>query len=746
MIIHGSVEDIIFRNEDNGYSVINIDYNHSLLTCVGKAVSVNIGEEVELSGEFVENAKFGKQFAFSTLAAVEPKSKEGIKKYLASGLIDGVGPATAEKIVEHFGKDSLEIISFAPIRLSEIRGISKKKALSIGESFNEKRNVQNAVMFLQKYNISLTLSLKIFNFYKDRTVSIVSENPYRLVEDIDGIGFLTADKIAISMGIPSDSDFRVRAGILHVLGDASDKNGHTYLPKDTLLESIKELLKIDEVVLNKLFEEELEKLQIESRIKVFELKDEECVCLKTFYFMESSIAGKLILSDLSELDTQVDVETEIKEYERINKIVLHDTQKEAIKSAVKGQVTVITGGPGTGKTTIVKCILSCCKNYTNKIYLLAPTGRASKRLTETCRYEASTIHRALEVTYKDGEKPVFKYNEKNKLRADVVIVDEMSMVDVYLFSSLLRALPSTCKLILVGDKDQLPSVGAGNVLRDIIESKVINTVKLTHIYRQDDKSLIVSNAHLINEGKMPDLTNKSNDFFYENRQDLDNMFETVVDLVTRRLPKYAMCDSSDIQVLCAMRSGICGVENLNRRLQELINPPSLKKREIVFETRTLREGDKVMQVINDYDLKWTKVYDDGRIEEGEGIFNGDMGKIIKIDYQTSEATVWFDDDRMAVYSKVQASELFVCYATTIHKSQGSEFDVVVVPVVSGAPNIVTRNLLYTAVTRAKKIVVLVGPKKNILRMIYNNNITRRYTMLGELLKLQKQKAENIYGE
>ena len=746
MVISGSVEDIIFRNEDNGYSVINIDYDHTLLTCVGRAVSVNIGEEVELTGEFVENAKFGKQFAFSTLTTVEPKSKEGIKKYLASGLIDGVGPATAEKIVDAFGKDSLEIISFAPLRLSEIKGISKKKALEIGESFNEKRNVQNAVMFLQKYNISLTLSLKIFNIYKEKTVDIVSSNPYKLVEDIDGIGFLTADKIAVSMGIRPDSDFRVRAGILHVLTDSADKNGHTYLPKEELFESVLLLLKVDEVMLRKLFEEELENLQIESKIKVFELKGRDCVCLKNFYFMESSIAGKLILSDLSATSVSVDVEEEIKEYERINKIVLHSTQKDAIRSAVTGQVTVITGGPGTGKTTIVKCILSCCKNYTNKIFLLAPTGRASKRLTETCNYEASTIHRALEVTYKEGEKPVFKYNEKNKLRADVVIVDEMSMVDVYLFSSLLRALPSTCKLILVGDKDQLPSVGAGNVLRDIIESGVITTVKLTHIYRQDDKSLIVSNAHLINEGKMPDLSNRSTDFFYENREDLDSMFSTVVDLVTRRLPSYAQVESRDIQVLCAMRSGVCGVENLNRRLQELINPPSFKKREIVFETRNLREGDKVMQVINDYDLKWTKIYDDGRVEEGSGVFNGDMGKILNIDYQTLEATVWFDDDRIAKYSKLQAGELFVCYATTIHKSQGSEFDVVVVPVVSGAPNIVTRNLLYTAVTRAKKLVVLVGPKKNILRMIYNNNITKRYTMLGELLKLQKKKADDIYGD
>lgn len=746
MVICGNVEDVIFRNEDNGYTVINIDCEGKLLTCVGKSIAVNIGEDVELEGEYVNNSKFGKQFAFTRLTAIEPKTIEGIKKYLSSGLIKGVGESTAEKIVDKFGKDSLDIINFSPVRLSEISGISTKRALQIGESFSQARNVQNVVMFLQQYNITINLALKIFNVYKEKTISIVSNNPYKLVEDIDGIGFLSADKIAISMGLSATSDFRVRAGILHVLKDSSEKYGHTYLPKEELYSQVFELLKIDEITLQNLFEQELEKLQIESSIKIFEYKDKLCVCSKNFYYMESTIAGKLILLELSEVDVNVDVDEEIREYERINKMVLHSTQKEAISRAVKGKVTVITGGPGTGKTTIVKCILQACRNYTNKIYLLAPTGRASKRLSEACNYEASTIHRALEVTFKENERPVFKYNEKNKLVADVVIVDEMSMVDVNLFSCLLRALPNTCKLILVGDKDQLPSVGAGNVLKDIIESKVIDCVKLSHIYRQDDKSLIVTNAHLINEGKMPELTNKSTDFFYENRDVPENMFDCVVQLITKRLPKFIKCEPQDIQVLCAMRSGACGVESLNKTLQELINPPSFKKREIQFENRVLREGDKVMQVVNNYDLKWNRIHDDGRVEEGTGVFNGDMGKILRIDYQTNETLVWFDDDRMATYSKMEASELFICYATTIHKSQGSEFDAVVIPIVSGSPQIITRNLLYTAVTRAKKLVVLVGPKKNIARMVYNNYTTKRYTMLEELLRLQKQKAQDMYGE
>ena len=451
------------------------------------------------------------------------------------------------------------------------------------------------------------------------------------------------------------------------------------------------------------------------------------------------------MMNLSEIDVSVDIDSEINEYERINKIVLHENQKEAIKQAILGKVTIITGGPGTGKTTIVKCILKIAQNFTKKIFLLAPTGRASKRLSEACNHKASTIHRALEVSFKEGDYPVFNYNEKNKLEADVVIVDEVSMVDVTLFNSLLKSLPNTCKLILVGDKDQLPSVGAGNVLHDLIESKVITCVKLSHIYRQDDKSLIVTNAHLINEGKMPDLSNRSNDFFYECRSDPESMFNCVVDLVTRRLPNYTHCNSEDVQVLCAMKSGACGVENLNKRLQELINPSSIRKFEIDFETRIVRVGDKVMQTVNNYDLVWTRRLEDGSIEEGKGVFNGDIGKIIKIDYQTNETCVCFDDDRFVNYMKNQLVELTTCYAMTIHKSQGSEFDVVVIPVVAGSNQIITRNLLYTAVTRAKKLVVLVGPKKNIARMIFNNYTTKRYSMLEELLKQQKKKADSIYG-
>ena len=744
MIISGCVEDIIFKNIANGYTVLNIDNDGVLLTCVGKALDVNAGQEVELEGQFVKNNKFGEQFAFSSIKILQPKSLESIKKYLASGLIKGIGPVTAESIVNKFKEDTLNILEYAPNRLSEVRGISVKKAIEIGQCYTDIKKMQEAVIFLQSYDISTNLSVKIFNFYKDKTVELVSDNPYLLVEDIDGVGFLTADKIAAKMGIESCSNFRIRAGTIHVLKENSDKNGNTYILKDALKQGVANVLNLKEEEFFSIFESELEKLEIESYVKTFNYKDQDCVALKKYYKMESSIASKINLLNVSKTEINVDVDDEIKEYERVNKIKLHEDQKEAIKKAVLSQVSIITGGPGTGKTTIVKCILSALKKYSKNIFLLAPTGRASKRLSEACSHKASTIHRALEVSFTEGESAFFNFNERNKLVADVVIVDEMSMVDVSLFYSLLKALPNTCKLILVGDKDQLPSVGAGNVLHDLIASKVCDCVKLSHIYRQDDKSLIVTNAHLINDGKMPDLSNKSTDFFYEGRLEPQSMYDCIVELVSSRLPKFLKCDPTEIQVLCAMKSGVCGVENLNKKLQEVLNPQSLKKIELNYETRLFREGDKVMQMVNNYDLEWRR--EDGLIEEfGKGVFNGDMGRIVSIDFQTGETEVKFEDDRICRYSRTEALELSVCYATTIHKSQGSEFDAVVIPVVAGSNQIITRNLLYTAVTRAKKLVVLVGPKKNIARMIYNNFTAKRFSMLEELLKLNKEKMENLYS-
>ena len=744
MKISGNVEDIIFKNSANGYTVLNIDFNGNLLTCVGKAININVGEDVELEGNFVKNQKFGEQFAFTEINVTKPKSLESIKKYLSSGLIKGIGPVTAESIVNKFKEDTLSILEFAPNKLSEVRGISLKKAIEIGEYYNDIKKMQEAVIFLQGYDISTNLSVKIYNFYKDKTIDMVSNNPYILVEDIDGVGFLTADKIAYKMGIDKGSNFRVRAGILHELKESSEKMGNTYMPREELYTITQNLLGLSNEDLSNLFVVELEKLEIENIVKIFTYKNIESVALKNFYYMESSIASKINLLNASKIEVDLDVNQEIEEYERINKIQLHEDQKLAIKEAVLGQVSIITGGPGTGKTTIIKCVLQVLKKYSKDIFLLAPTGRASKRLSEACNYNASTIHRALQVNFTQGDNAFFNFNEKNKLKADVVIVDEMSMVDVALFYNLLKALKNTCKLILVGDKDQLPSVGAGNVLHDIIYSNVIPCVKLTQIYRQDDKSLIVSNAHLINEGKMPDLSNKSTDFFYEYRDTPQNMYDCVVELTTNRLPKFIKCKPEEIQVLCAMKSGVCGVENLNKKLQEIINPSSIFKNELHFETRFFRVGDKVMQMVNNYNLEWKKESGDD-LELGKGVFNGDIGKITKIDNQTGETEVYFEDDRICVYSKQDVYELQICYATTIHKSQGSEFEAVVIPIVAGSNQIITRNLLYTAVTRAKKLVVLVGPKKNIARMIYNNYTAKRYSMLEELIKLQKQKMEDLYG-
>ena len=744
MKIAGIVEDIVYRNIENGYTVFNLDKDGILVTCVGKCAAISVGEYVEVDGDYTKNAKFGEQFAFINIKAVKPKSIEGIKKYLSSGLIKGIGPVTAEAIVEKFREETFNIIELAPERLTEIKGVSIKKANEIAQTFSELKKLQDAVMFLQEYGITVNLAVKIFNTYMDETIEIVSQNPYKLIEDVEGIGFITADKIANTMGIDSASEFRVRAGMLHLLKEASEKGGNTYLPEEELKDLLIKLLGLNNETFNDLFNSALESLIMDNVVKAFTTKGTPIVMLKQFYFMEQNVAQKLNIINISKTQQSLDIEREIAEFERVNKITLHEDQKNAVRKAVTEQVCVITGGPGTGKTTIVKCILQILKNITSRFYLLAPTGRAAKRLSESCGEEASTIHRALEVNYTDNDGTVFAYNDKNKLPADVVIVDEVSMLDISLCYHLLKALPNTCKLIFVGDKDQLPSVGAGNVLHDMLISGVIEVVQLSYIYRQSEKSLIISNAHLINEGKMPDLSNKGDDFFYENREDSLSMLNTVVELVTTRLPNFTKLEPKNIQVLAPMRSGACGVDRLNKELQAIINPDIISKKSLVFENVTYREGDKVMQVVNNYNLEWVKDVD-GVYEKGQGVFNGDMGTIIKIDYQTGETNVLFDDDKLCTYSRADIFELQICYATTIHKSQGSEFDVVVIPVVAGSSQIITRNLLYTAVTRAKKLVVLVGPKKNIARMIFNNYTANRYSMLCEFIKQQKNKVEFLYS-
>ena len=725
MVIKGIIEEIIFRNTENGYTVAVIDANGEDITVVGKFPQVTQGECVELEGSFTKHNRYGEQFNAARVKIAKPTSEDGIVKYLSSGLIKGVGPVTALSIVNKFGKDTLDVIEFNHQQLTKVRGISERKANEIYEAFSEIRKMQNAVMLMQDYNISTNLAVKIYNTYFDKTELILRENPYKLCEDVDGIGFFTADKIAVKMGISPLSEYRFRAGVLHALKTACDHTGNTYVTKANLESDVCELLKVsmDDVNRNAV----LNKLVMDSYIKIFEYQGEEIVALTKYFNTEKIVAYTINLFNELCKDKNLDVEDSISLYEQVNKIQMHTNQREAVKLAVNQGVSVITGGPGTGKTTIVKCMLEIFKGMRKHVKLLAPTGRAAKRLSESTGEEASTIHRALVVDFLGSD--TFVYNQNNKLPYDVVIVDEVSMVDVQLMYYLIRALKKGTQLVLVGDKDQLPSVGAGNVLADIISSGVVKVCELTHIYRQSEDSLIISNAHLINDCKMPMINNKSKDFFFEEKPDPSQMLDSVVNLAYTRLPKFLNIDSSKIQVLAAMKSGVCGVDNLNQQLQEKINPPSLKKPEIESLKVIYRLGDRVMQITNNYEREWIK---DNR-EQGAGVFNGDIGVIDHIEPNTFETTVLFEDGRYAKYNRKDLEELMLSYAITIHKSQGSEFDVVIIPVVAGAPMLLTKSLLYTAVTRAKKMVVLVGTKQNIFRMVHNKSTITRNTLLKMFL-------------
>ena len=744
MQIEGPLEGVIFRNEQNGYTVFVLDYNSTPVTCVGKLARANEGENLLLEGEWVNNAKYGNQFAFSSYEVVLPKSLAGIERYLASGLIKGVGPVTAKNIVDRFKEDTFDIIEMSPASLAEVKNISMKKALEIGEKFKELKKLQNAVMFLQSYNITTNMAIKIYDVYGSKTIDIVKNNPYRLVEDVDGIGFLTADRIAKSIGIPFDSEFRVRAGVLHALNQAVEKTGNTYMPKTLLLNQAEAILELSQEGRESLYDDALSGLTLDKTVIIMWHDGHEIVMPSKYYFYESTVAQKLALLNTATITKKQDVDDEIKNFEERNHILFHEEQKEAIKNAINSGVSVITGGPGTGKTTIIKCIIEIIKQNKQRFMLLAPTGRASKRMGDATGEEAKTIHRALEVASGDlATISRFVYNENNTFKTDVVIVDEVSMVDVALMNHLCKALPRDCKLILVGDKDQLPSVAPGNVLDDIIKSGIIKVTMLTKIYRQSDDSLIITNAHLINSGKMPLINNSSKDFFFEEKSELNEIKNSIVDMVTRRLPKFTGLESGQIQVLAPLKAGVCGIDNLNKCLQESINPPSIKKMELVVGNTIFRVGDKVMQTTNNYNLVWKKM--NGFVEEeGEGVFNGDIGNIELIDFQTGEMVVDFEDGRRCLYPRTEISQLSLAYAITIHKSQGSEFDVVIIPAIAGPAMILTRNLIYTAVTRAKKMVVIVGEQKNLKRMVSNNYTVQRFTLLKELLITSNKKIKELF--
>ncbi len=744
MALIGTIDDIVFRNEENGYTVAKLEKDGTLVTVVGKFIDVKIGAMVSLEGKF-ERSKFGVQFAFTSYELTQPKTIAGMEKYLGSGLIRGVGPITAKRIVDAFGADTLEIIEYSPEKLATIKGISEKKALEIGMSFREHKEVQNTIMFLQNYNISTNMALKIYNVYKEKTANIVKNNPYKLIEDIDGIGFTTADRIAKNAGIPSNSAFRVRAGLVHVLKTSCEKNGNTYLPKNMLFGEAEKALDLLYDENKELFDSTFDTLCLDRTCVTLFYDSTEIVMLSKYYYYENTIAQKLTWLKNVSKDISYDVDADIKNFQEKNKISFHDEQIRAIKGAVNNGVFVITGGPGTGKTTIIKCILEIFENMKLRVALVAPTGRASKRMSDSTGREAKTIHRLLEVNVIKTDESYFMHNESNPLKVDAVICDEVSMVDSALMCNLLKALPRDCKLILVGDKDQLPSVGAGNVLADILGSGTIEFCMLTKIFRQSEKSLIITNAHLINDGKMPLIDNSSMDFFFESKGDGESIKNTIIDLVTTRLPKYLKTDPREIQVLAPMKAGVCGIESLNKTLQEVINPPDVRKPQVEVGQTIFRLGDKVMQITNNYDLEWKK-HDKYADETGQGVFNGDIGYITLIDPNSSEVNVEFEDGRNCLYSRPDLMDLSLSYAITIHKSQGSEFDTVIIPAIAGPSIILTRNLIYTAVTRAKKMVVIVGEKQYLKRMVSNKYTATRFTLLKKLLVTAEEKMAKLFDE
>lgn len=741
----GTVNGIIFRNEDNGYTVLSLETTDGDdIVCVGTFPTLTVGTVLSVSGKVSVHNKYGEQLSVETYKVLNPTNRDGIVKYLSSGLIKGVGEVTANNIYKMFGDDTFGVIENNPAMLAKVKGISQKKAMDIANAVAELKVMQEQIMFLQSFGITTNLAIKIFNIYKGDTKTAVSQNPYRLIDDVDGVGFFTADKIAQSMSVAVESQFRVRAALVYTLKDTAEKQGNTFLFFDDLVARSSELLQMDLSEHTQLVEETLSELVLEPMVKSYEVEGKRAVALLRYYKLERNIAYKLMDLNVSAKRLFLDADSLIVQFEKLSQIEFHPSQSGAVKSAVVNGVTVITGGPGTGKTTIIRCIAEILTAAGLRLEFCAPTGRAAKRLSQSTGRDAKTIHRLLGYEANGGQMS-FKYNRNNTLPCDVVIVDELSMVDVSVMYSLLSALENGTRLVLVGDKDQLPSVGAGNVLADIIHSGVIEIRYLTHIYRQSEDSLIVSNAHLINSCHMPEINNQSKDFFVIPMNDFGEVADTVVQLVTTRLPKFVKLPSSEIQVLGALKNGVAGVENINKRLQEALNPRAFGKNEVQVGKNTIRVGDRVMQTVNNYELPFKKFNANGTVEVGEGVFNGDIGVVQSIDRANGTMEILYDDNRLAHYAQQDFSDVQLAYAITIHKSQGSEFEVVVVPLVNGPPTIINKNLLYTAITRAKRVVVLVGSKKILALMIHNNYIATRTTNLCRFLKEENAQMGKFFG-
>jgi exodeoxyribonuclease V alpha subunit len=729
MELRGEIKTVIFRSDDTGYTVRDMKVEDSMFTVVGIFPPVSEGQNIRVEGKFQTKTVYGRQFFADKVYVSAPSRIDGIKRFLGSGLIHGLGPVTAEAIVERFGVNSLEMMKH-PMELSKVRGISLRRATEFGMEYSKIMRMQDSIVFLQELGISINLALKIYRVYDEKTEDFIRKNPYMLVDDIDGVGFATADRIAGELGIARDSDYRITAGIIHVLKEASSRHGHNYLPQNELLSAVFELLRLDCDDPEQRIRDNVEDMVLFGDLVRYDTGEHIAIVLKANYRTEESIAMRLITLQSRADDFRVDVTDAVHAFETEAGFLLHPKQVEAVKDAVENGVQIVTGGPGTGKTTIVKCILHLFKNLGQRVVLCAPTGRAAKRLSEATGEDARTIHRLLDLDYKDGQG-CFTYNDQTRLPADVIIVDEMSMVDEYVFNSLVKAINNGARLVLVGDKDQLASVGAGNVLGDLIASGKFPVSYLTQIYRQSEDSHIIPNAHKINNGEMPVMDNKSKDFFFEEKASAEEIARTTIDLVTKRLPKYLGVRPDEIQVLCPMKRGSAGIYILNRHLQSVLNPPSKEKKEFRCGEFVFREGDKVMQMQNNYQQEWTQTVG-FKVERGLGVYNGDIGVIESINMQIMQFIVRFEDDKVAIYQYEDAEQLALAYAVTIHKSQGSEFDAVVIALDANYM-LQSRNLLYTAVTRAKKLVVIAGSKNTIARMVKNNETARRYSLLVNLI-------------
>ncbi|MGN0453435.1 MAG: ATP-dependent RecD-like DNA helicase [Ruminococcus sp.] len=720
----GAVERIVYRNEENEYTVIELGCGDEIITAVGTMPTVYEGEELKLIGTFKSHAQYGQQLSVSAFERSMPTSVLGILKYLSGGAIKGIGPATASRLVKEFGENTLEVMENEPHRVARLKGISEEKAKSFSEQLKANSGIRELMLYLGAFGIGASEAVSIWKKYGPQTINIIEENPYSLCAEGGSVSFETADMIAKKKSFESDSSVRIRAGLAYVLRH-NRRSGHTCLPQDKLLKTASDFLEVElyksESALNAMIEDGTLIRDI--------FADREFIFLPDLYQSEAYTAARMKMLLRFPVKPMDDAEELIESVEKRNSIKYAKLQKEAIMQALQKGLLILTGGPGTGKTTTLNGIIEILKRKGQTVLLAAPTGRAAQRMSELTHCEAKTLHRLLEVQWNKDDVPEFKKNEMNMLNCDALIVDELSMVDSVLFESLLRAMPLGCRLILVGDSDQLPSVGAGNVLADLTQSEIVPVVKLTEIFRQAQESLIVTNAHRIVSGEMPNLNIRDNDFFFLPASNPAAAQKLIVSLCSDRLPRSYNFDAMrDIQVLTPGRKGILGTGELNIALRDALNPPSANKAEISYGGNTFRKGDKVMQIKNNYNISWLK--DSG--EFGEGIFNGDIGLIEEIDKISKRMQIRFDD-RVAVYDGESAADLDLSYACTVHKSQGNEFEAVVIPIIKNSRYLFYRNLLYTGVTRAKKLLIIVGSRDSVEYMVNNNLRTLRYTGLKNLL-------------